>query len=105
MRVAILAGGVGSRECRVGAGVSCGEVPVPVGVRPAVLDGLATPVGVGLTLRVGEPVLDGDVEYVGVGDAASTTSGCVCVESPRAAAGPRRDPHRTLSPRRCRPTR
>ena len=69
-----VADGVVLSAVRVGDGVvCCGEVPVPVGVRPAVLDGLATPVGVGLTLRVGETVLDGDVEYVGVGDAG----GCV----------------------------
>ena len=68
-----VADGVVRSAVRVGAGVCCGEVPVPVGVRPAVLGGLATPVGVGLTLRVGETVLDGDVEYVGVGDAG----GCV----------------------------
>ena len=68
-----VADGVVLSTVRVGAGVCRGEVPVPVGVRPAVLGGLATPVGVGLTLRVGETVLDGDVEYVGVGDAG----GCV----------------------------
>ena len=66
-----VADGVVLSAVRVGNGVCCGEVPVPVGVRPAVLDGLATPVEVGLTLRVGETVLDGDVEYIGVGD------GCV----------------------------
>ena len=62
-----VADGVVLSAVRVGNGVCCGEVPVPVGVRPAVLGGLATPVGVGLTLRVGETVLDGDVEYVGDG--------------------------------------
>ena len=64
----VVADGVDLSAVRVGAGVCCGAVPVPVGVRPAVLDGLATPVRVGLTLRVGETVLDGDVEYVGDGD-------------------------------------
>lgn len=66
-----VADGVVLSTVRVGDGVCRGEVPVPVGVRPAVLDGLATPVGVGLTLRVGETVLDGDVEYDGDGN------GCV----------------------------
>jgi len=69
-----------------GNGVCCGKVPVPVAVGPdvpsglvpvtvgvAVPSGLVVPVAGGLTLGVGETVLDGDVEYVGVGDGG----GCV----------------------------
>ena len=68
-----MTGGVALGAVPVGNGVCCGKVPVPVAVGPAVPSGFASPVGVGLTLRVGETVLDGDVEYVGVGD----TGGCV----------------------------
>ena len=68
-----VADGVVLSAVRVGNGVCCGEVPVPVTVGPAVPSGLVVPVAVGLTLRVGETVLDGDVEYIGDGDG----DGCV----------------------------
>jgi len=74
-------GGVALGAVPVGNGVCCGKVPVPVAVGPAVPSGLVpvavgpavpsgfvVPVAGGLTLRVGETVPDGDVEYVGVGD-------------------------------------